>query len=564
MKNNQIMKKLFNINSSKWLLLFFIAVISLFSCKKNEVIGEDPYKDGKQPLGIKFISKIPDPQTASPGDEVTVSVAGLAKYKSDFKIYINELEAQVTKNEGDMLTFKVPVDASTGAIWISTSGQTFFGPLLKISGKLSLDQAFLAKLNFGPNQVVFDASKLANNSFILGGAFTNFNNLGTDALPISGIAQISAEGAYSNSLSFGMGTTNGRSIYAISRIESGTYNGKYMIAGNLNSFDNKVPHHIGMIYGITRLKVDGRLDTAVIQVVNPDPTKVAENRDTVPAFMGGVSNVQLSGIPTIRKMFLKNDRIYCFGHFDQYVKPFYYRSTYKTKYYDRTYSRQMLCLKMDGTMDSTFHFNATTKRSPEAGNGSINDVVMLTDGSFVLAGDFTTFNGISKNRIVKINSDGSIDPAFQSGSGFDGEINSITYNSTTRKIMVTGNFKSYNGQPKGGVVMLNEDGTADSGFDFGELNGGLASFAGQLKSGKIIVAGNFRYYGGVLRQGFMVLNPNGTLAPGYNNTGVFEGRIFKMEETTSSEGAPAVLLAGLITRFDNYLTRNVIKVQILN
>lgn len=533
------------------------------ACTK-EVIGEDPYKGGKEALGIKFISKLPDPQVASPGDEITISITGLTNYQGSYKVFINELEAGVVSVQNNVLTFKVPEGASTGAIWVTVEGQTFFGPVMKIAGNVSLDQAFVSKINIGPNQAVFDALKLPNNNFILAGGFTNFNNVGTEDVPVSGLAQIGSDGGYVTSLAFGMGTTNGRSLYAVSRINSGDHNGKYMIAGNLNTFNNKSPHHVGLIYGITRLKTDGKLDTAIVQVVNPDPLKPLENVDTVPAFMGGVSNQILGGVPTIRKMFINNERIYCFGNFDQYVKPFYYRSTYKTKYYDRTSTRQMVCLKPDGSMDSTFHFNMTAKRSPEAGNGAITDAVMLKDGTFILTGAFTTFNGSPHNRIVKIKADGSVDAAFQSGSGFDGEISSVTYNEATGKLLISGNFRTYNGQNKRGVVMLNENGTTDAVFAFAGLSGGLASFAGQLRSGKIIVSGNFKYYGNVLRQGFMILNQDGTLAAGYNNTGIFEGRIYKMEETTSTEGQPAVLLTGLISRFDNFFTNNVIKVQILD
>jgi hypothetical protein len=45
--------------------------------------------------------------------------------------------------------------------------------------------------------------------------------------------------------------------------------------------------------------------------------------------------------------------------------------------------------------------------------------VLQPDGKIVLGGRFTTFNTYSFNRIVRLNSDGSIDSSFSVGSGFD-------------------------------------------------------------------------------------------------------------------------------------------------
>jgi hypothetical protein len=158
-----------------------------------------------------------------------------------------------------------------------------------------------------------------------------------------------------------------------------------------------------------------------------------------------------------------------------------------------------------------------------------------------------------------------VDPTFNTGNaGADGSIYRVTYNSTSGKILLTGNFKNYNGQPANGVVMIDTNGERDASFNFGSLEGGIANYAGQLKNGKIMVSGTFTKYNNVVRPGFMILNADGTLASGYNNTGLFRGFINDFVELTSSGGIPAVMIVGDFDRFDNKEVGNIVKFRIEN
>jgi hypothetical protein len=64
--------------------------------------------------------------------------------------------------------------------------------------------------------------------------------------------------------------------------------------------------------------------------------------------------------------------------------------------------------------------------------------VLQPDGKIVLGGRFTTFNTYSFNRIVRLNSDGSIDSSFSVGSGFDKNI-CFSFQSDN-KLIVGGHF----------------------------------------------------------------------------------------------------------------------------
>ena len=557
------------LKSNKWYshcLMMIIMAVAFSACQK-EVELIDPYAGGKASLGIEFISKTPVPSTASPGDLVELKVKGLEKYKGKFKFYVNEIEAEIVDLTNEMISFRVPENASTGGLWLTLNdsaagidNQTYFGPGLQIEGKVRIDNTF-AVVN-GANSTIASLLRLPSGNFLLGGAFDDYEKTKTANLPVGRLVQVNSLAAIDNSLKFGLGA-NGY-ITSMTRIASGAQTGKFLVGGYFNSFNSRRNTRQN-INSLTRLNVDGTLDTTFVDIINLTPNDPTKNKDTVPTFNGGVANFTgSSGGLVIEKVFSFADQVYVVGNFDRYLKAFYERSTADTKVYDNTLIRQIVRMKSDGSMDSTYRFDVASKTSPASGNGAINDAVQLADGSLILVGSFTTFDGVSKNRIVKIKPDGTLDQTFATGTGANNEIISIGYNATTNKIVVAGVFTSFNGQPLSGVALLNVDGSLSSGFTFPNLSGGFPGFARQLNSGKIIVAGAFNRYNGILRQGFMVLNSNGSLANGYNNTGVFVGQIFDMIEVTSADGNPAAILVGQILRFNNRATNNIVKVEFQN
>jgi len=545
----------------------------MVACKKSKGLTDDPYAGGKQVLGITFISKTTDPDIVTAGATLNLQVNGLMKYKDNFKLYVNEIEAEVLNYTDSTIQFKVPLVASTGSVWITSQGQSFFGPIVKIGGKVSVDAAF--KVINGASAVggsggtnVYDAEKLPSGLFWLGGAFSSFEQKGTTAVPNGGIVQIDADGAYSTSgVAFGKGAVGGsQTIYSINRISTGSQNGKFIVAGSFTAY-NSTRSNRQTLNNITRLNANGSLDTiktadkdalgnSLVPIVNPKPEQTWKNGDTVAAFNAGVDGL-------VRKTFVFGEQIYIVGNFQNFKRMYYPNSTYDEKVYDITRMRQMVRVNADGSMDSTFHYNKNTRQSAAGGNGAIIDATMQSDGKLILVGSFSSFNGVAANRIVRLNLDGSVDQSFSAGTGADGDIYSIRYNATTDKIVISGNFSTFNGKASSGVALLNSNGSVVSTFNGLVITGGIATFAGQLNNGKIIVAGSFNRYGDYLRQGFMILDTNGQLAVGYNNTGGFQGRVYDMIETGVSNGSQVVLV-GDISRFNSILPHNVLRLIISN
>ena len=112
-----------------------------------------------------------------------------------------------------------------------------------------------------------------------------------------------------------------------------------------------------------------------------------------------------------------------------------------------------------GSIDLAFHTG--DGKDP---NGSIESVLVQSDGKILLGGSFATYDGIPAGGIVRLNSDGTVDSTFQSGSGFGDSVASMALQPDGR-ILVGGWFSAYNSTPCKRLVRLNSNGSLDSSFD---------------------------------------------------------------------------------------------------
>lgn len=526
----------------KHILIVLFLILAWGACKNDDNIHPNPYGGGKQPLGISFsFDTLPSPSHGMPGDEIVYTVHGLGKYDlSELTLYLHHEEAEIKEVTDSTITIVVPQHASTGEAMLYVKGQVFFGPVFNVDGKVSLDETF--KVGIGANRIVNDFVEKQNTNLLFVGGFTDFDLRAVNG-SINRIVMTTNDGEFLPTLLSGEGA-NGV-INSIVELP----NGQFMIGGSFTSFNE----HDG-INRLTRLNSNGSLDSMIVDVVAmPDEP----GQDTVPAFNGGVSG-------SVVEMFVQNNKVVAVGNFTSYGRYFYETSTYETKILDETKINQLVRMEKNGEMDSSFNYNRVAEEPYSGGNGRINDAVMLENGSIVVVGSFTKYNELDVGGIVKIGaSDGLPVSAFNAGgSGADDDVTTINFNENTEKYVLTGLFHQFNGEDYNGLVMLNEEGAIDSHFQLKPVEGGRINFASQLDNGLIIVSGSFRKYNGVTRNGFMILNPDGTLAEGYNNTGDFQGQIRKIYETQSALGRPAVILAGYIERFDGQKVNNILRIEI--
>lgn len=515
-----------------------LLALSFASCKKENPISEDPYAGGKVALGIKFASDVSDTEQVNGTTQITFEVTGLMPFKDQVKFYINDTEASITKITDKTITVLFPAGASTGGTTLIVGDQIFFGPAYRVEGKVEVDATFAANTSLGSIRQVLP---LPNGNLVMVGSFANYMAAATTKTPINNIVLTNANGFITSGFSTGKGA-NG-AISSIFRLA----NGQFMVGGSFTNYNNRVG-----INGVTRLNANGSLDSSRVEVVG----KTSDHSyDTVATFNGGVSGF-------VNKVFNYNNSIYVVGSFNNYAEFFYERSTRDNKVVGYTKLNGLLKMNLDGKMDSSYNFNVAANLPYVAGNGPISDALMQSDGKIILVGSFTTYQGLNSNRITRIGTNGLVDATYPSGTGADDAINAITYSATSGKYLVAGVFNNYNGFATKGLVMLNTDGTVDRSLVLKTIEGGSISKAFQLKSGKILVFGSFKKYDGIIRQGFMVINPNGSLAAGYNNTGKFQGIVNDVYESTDIFGNPTALIAGTITLFDNQQVSGAVRISL--
>lgn len=143
--------------------------------------------------------------------------------------------------------------------------------------------------------------------------------------------------------------------------------------------------------------------------------------------------------------------------------------------------RRLARLLSGGSIDPTLTGTA-------AGN-QVVAVALQADGKLIVAGSFTAFNGILRNRIARINEDGTIDTTFNPNA--NGEVRCIDIDASGR-ILIGGAFTTVKSVARKGLAIVLPDGSLDTSFVPDKDSSGVQS-AGFTPEGKVVAAGNSLY-----------------------------------------------------------------------
>lgn len=170
-------------------------------------------------------------------------------------------------------------------------------------------------------------------------------------------------------------------------------------------------------------------------------------------------------------------------------------------------------------------------------NGIVKVTTIQPDGKILVGGEFTTFNGVTQNCLIRLNPDGTKDNSFNIGNGFTDIIATQNPNpahvsvitlQADGKILIGGNFRNFDFYNSRRIVRLNSNGSRDVSFSSGIVGfDGLSSNIGNVMinaivlqaDGKIFVGGNYSGYNGSAQRGLIRLNANGTKDTTFNVSG---------------------------------------------
>lgn len=167
-----------------------------------------------------------------------------------------------------------------------------------------------------------------------------------------------------------------------------------------------------------------------------------------------------------------------------------------------------------------------------------------------LGGAFTAVNSVPVNRITRLLDDGSVDTSFQIGLGVDGLVNRILSVGDDDDVYAIGSFSAYDSNPSKGVVRINGDGSYDNGFFVGsgadQIVHAIDIHRTGIHAGKVVVGGEFSSFDGRSAPFIVRLLADGRVDDTFSTGAGPNGRIFDLD--IQSDGK--IVIGGEFTSVD--------------
>jgi uncharacterized delta-60 repeat protein len=345
------------------------------------------------------------------------------------------------------------------------------------------------------------ANVVSGNRLYTAGTFTNYKAAGA-----TGIAMVSDSATLSSSFNPGIGFNN--DVWAMTKQSTG----RIIVGGAFTNYS-----------GSSRTRIVGLNSNGTID----------------PGF-----NVGTAGASSIVYALATqtDDKIIVGGMFTAYSG-------------SSTSTTRLMRLNSNGTQDLTYNTGAGTGL-----NAQPTCILILSSGKAVVGGSFTTYSGSTVNYIVQINSNGTKDTTFNTGTGFNSTISSAVTQSDG-KIIVVGNFSTYSGSAVGNrIIRLNTDGTRDTTFNVGTGLFSNAATAIALQSdGKAVVGGAFTTYSGSANNYLVRINTNGTKDTSFVIGTGLDGAVSTNGITIGSDGT--IYCLGSFTTYSGSNSRGIVAIN---
>ncbi len=277
---------------------------------------------------------------------------------------------------------------------------------------------------------------------VIGGDFSN-----VDGVPVNHIARLNTVGHLDSLFDIGAGTDGPVNALAQTFVRSGTNRLSRIVVGGGFTVINSLPRPRIALVGD-----DGRVDP----VFNP----------------GSGPNAPVTAVAAQR-----DGRILIAGSFTQVAG---------------SVRRGIARLNLDGSVDSTF--------LPGLGvSGGVATTIVIDQGDkILLGGTFTNVAGATRRGVARLNADGSLDTAFDPGTGASAPVNGLALQADGG-LVVVGSFTNFNGITSPRITRLLPSGQVDLNINFGSgANASIAAVASQYDR-KIVIGGDFTVVNGFPR-----------------------------------------------------------------
>ena len=358
---------------------------------------------------------------------------------SSGQLSINDIRTELGTSEGSLHSLSVTAGFST-----PDAISDFYGYSGVISPTGSKDTTF-NPANFNARPYTIDI--YSDQKIIVGGAFTTYSGSTQNYL-----VKLNVSGSKDTTFNIGTGF-NGVVESAVVQSD-----GKTLVGGQFTTYSGSTENRL------VRLNSDGSKDTTF-------------NIGT--GFNGAVITVAIDS----------NNKILVGGQFTTY---------------SGSAQNYLVRLNSDGSKDTTFNIGTGF------GAGGVFSIEIQSDGKILVGGNFTTYKGSTQNRLIRLDSTGSKDTTFDIGTGFEfGSIYTTTIQSDG-KIIVGGSFIVFNGLTQNRLIRLDSTGSKDTTFNIGTGFGDFVYSTAIQSNGKIVVGGAFTTYKGLGQNRFIRLDSTGS------------------------------------------------------
>jgi len=367
--------------------------------------------------------------------------------------------------------------------WFTSINGSKINRLARLNSDGSVDSTFgtsAGGADFSVNAIAL--ARDGSGDVYVGGLFTSFNNTASNLL-----ARLNSDGSVDTAFSM-----SGSYVYAI--VAAADNSGDVYIGGRFDQFNGANANNL------VRLNSDNSVDLAFDMSV------------------GGADNVVYAIATTTD------------GGGDVYVGGEFTRV-------QGTAINRLARLNSDGSVDTAF----------DIGGGGVNNEVYTVapalddSGDVYVGGIFTSINGTTSNHLARLNSDGSVDTAFDmSGGGANFEVTAIAPAiDGSGDVYVSGWFTSLNGTTSNYLARLNSDGSVDTDFDMsgGGANAAVLTIATATDgSGDVYVGGNFTSLNGATVSHLARLNKNGSVDMAFDMSNGPSNNVYTIVPSADASG----------------------------
>jgi uncharacterized delta-60 repeat protein len=147
-------------------------------------------------------------------------------------------------------------------------------------------------------------------------------------------------------------------------------------------------------------------------------------------------------------------------------------------------------------------------------SGAVHAIALQSDGKILVGGDFTRVGDQTRRRIGRLNADGALDSSFDPRGAINREVRTIAVQRDS-KIIAGGSFDGSSGHKHNRITRFNPDGGRDGTFTPGAGANAVVLSVVIQPDEKIIVAGDFSRFDNNPCGRIVRLNPDGTVDPSF-------------------------------------------------